>query len=68
MDKKDFMKVLHEESLNDWSLDMLKGGNYDSADCRPNSCGCFKAGNLSCGNRNQVKDTIIVAKPDTIKP
>lgn len=31
------MKVLHEESLNDWSLDMLRGGS-GSKDCTMDIC------------------------------
>ena len=67
--EKHFLTVLHErEVMDEMSLDLLKGGMYSCGCGSLTSCSCYKAGHQSCGNRNQVQDTIIVAKPDTIPP
>lgn len=61
MEKQFGITVLHEtEIMNEVDLEVLKGGTSDCGCDKLQSCGCFKAANGSCGNRNEVQ-------PDTIK-
>lgn len=75
MDKKDFMKVLHEESLNDWSLDMLKGGAGSrdctndictNDDCTDNVCNSKTCYGNTCSN--EVCNKRIQCTPKTYEP
>lgn len=58
-------KVLHKGEIMDVnSLEMLKGGMVMAGCPSLTSCGCYKAANGSCGNRNETKSQ----KPSTIEP
>ncbi len=58
-------KVLHKGEIMDVnSLEMLKGGMVMAGCPSLTSCGCYKAANGSCGNRNETKSQ----KPSTTEP